>query len=146
MNCSKTTFKYFFTRYKQKIRHKCRIFLFRKHSYNHIIHIGLRISCCFQCVKGNKFESDSQLLRSTCSSVQSCFQCVKDSESDYFFALKIVYLHQQNDCVMFIFMLPPGTPPDSEEERKSRVRGFLITSIVIVVLYVLLIVLLYYLL
>ena len=63
-----------------------------------------------------------------------------------FFSLKIVYLHQQNDCVMFIFMLPPGNPPASEEERKSRVRGFLITSIVIVVLYVLLIVLLYYLL
>ena len=26
-----------------------------------MIHIELLISCCFQCVKGNKFESDSQL-------------------------------------------------------------------------------------
>ena len=25
-----------------------------------MIHIELLISCCFQCVKGNKFESDSQ--------------------------------------------------------------------------------------
>ena len=101
---------------------------------------------CFQCVKGNKFESDSQLVHQANTLMGVVSNVSKIANLTIFFALKIVYLHQQNDCVMFIFMLPPGTPPDSEEERKSRVRGFLITSIVIVVLYVLLIVLLYYLL
>ena len=43
---------------------------------------------CFQCVKGNKFESDSQPIDYSEEPSASCFQCVKDSESDYFFFIK----------------------------------------------------------
>ena len=39
---------------------------------------------CFQCVKGNKFESDSQLIFNTNKRLFCCFQCVKGNkfESD----------------------------------------------------------------
>ena len=42
------------------------------------------ILCCFQCVKGNKFESDSQQRFCVMSIALSCFQCVKGNkfESD----------------------------------------------------------------
>ena len=39
---------------------------------------------CFQCVKGNKFESDSQHSRERKAYKECCFQCVKGNkfESD----------------------------------------------------------------
>ena len=39
---------------------------------------------CFQCVKGNKFESDSQQVNRGLYKGLSCFQCVKGNkfESD----------------------------------------------------------------
>ena len=51
-------------------------------------------SSCFQCVKGNKFESDSQLLCSLMLVVVGCFQCVKGNkfESDSQHADKLYVL------------------------------------------------------
>ena len=45
---------------------------------------------CFQCVKGNKFESDSQLSFMIKTSLKSCFQCVKGNkfESDSQLSIK----------------------------------------------------------
>ena len=45
---------------------------------------GIRFDDCFQCVKGNKFESDSQLDLAMGAGYNNCFQCVKGNkfESD----------------------------------------------------------------
>ena len=44
----------------------------------------LVVAGCFQCVKGNKFESDSQLHETKYVNDSRCFQCVKGNkfESD----------------------------------------------------------------
>ena len=44
----------------------------------------MRILGCFQCVKGNKFESDSQQVVDAEHGKPCCFQCVKGNkfESD----------------------------------------------------------------
>ena len=39
-------------------------------------------TCCFQCVKGNKFESDSQQSIIINCVVLGCFQCVKGGHLD----------------------------------------------------------------
>ena len=48
------------------------------------MYIDLRGSCCFQCGKVNKFESDSQHVVRTPLLLRSCFQCgkVNKFESD----------------------------------------------------------------
>ena len=69
---------------------------------------------CFQCVKGNKFESDSQLSQSLSKSDKNCFQCVKgnkfESDSQLVMCLSPRLIH----C----FQCVKGNKFESDSQRK----------------------------
>ena len=73
-----------FTRTKEKVVSNVSKVINLKAIHNQIrIFLTVFLSC-FQCVKGNKFESDSQLIFNTNKRLFCCFQCVKGNkfESD----------------------------------------------------------------